>query len=365
MNHPLRQIYFYLTSGCNLRCRHCWIAPGGHQEAVQNDRHLSMDLFCSILRQADSIGCRSIKLTGGEPLLHPRIDEMLDQIRDLGFSLNVETNGTLCTPQLAEKIAVCKDVFVSVSLDGTDRATHDWIRGVGGSFERAVSGIRTLVDAGVRPQLILSVLKKNRAQIEPFVEMAVSLGASSVKLNVVQPVARAKNLYESGLALDIRALLDIGAWVEGSAFASAGIPVLYHHPPAFRPLGRMFGTQGDGCSTCGILGILGVLADGSYALCGIGQTVPELIFAHAESSELKEVWETTTLLNEIRQGLPNRFKGICRDCLMKEQCLGSCIAHNYYRSGDLWAPFWYCEEAQRIGRFPVSRLRPVPVRENG
>ncbi len=64
------------------------------------------------------------------------------------------------------------------------------------------------------------------------------------------------------------------------------------------------------------------------------------------------------LLLEIREGLPDRFQGVCRDCLLKGQCLGSCLAHNYYRSRNLWAPFWYCEEAARIGEFPRTRLRP-------
>ncbi len=364
MKFPLNQIYFYLTSGCNLQCRHCWISPGCRPEPGDSGRSLDPDLFSSILEQARRISVQSVKLTGGEPLLHPRIGELIEILRTGDFSVNIETNGTLCTPQLARTIAGCKDAFVSVSLDGIDPATHDWIRGVPGSFDRALSGIGALVDAGLRPQLIMTILNRNRKQIEQFIRMAESLGAASVKLNILQPMARGEELYKKNMTPDIRELLELGKWIEGSVSESAGIPVFFHHPPAFRPLGRMFGSNGDGCSSCGILGILGVLADGSYALCGIGETVAEMIFAHAASSGLKEVWETTSLLLEIRRGLPHRLKGICRDCLMNEQCLGSCIAHNYYRSRDLWAPFWYCEEAARIGRFPQTRLRPCSSQEN-
>ena len=120
----------------------------------------------------------------------------------------------------------------------------------------------------------------------------------------------------------------------------------------------MFGNNGDGCGVCGILGILGILGNGSYALCGIGETVAELTFGHAARDRLEDVWNNTPVLMELREGLPHRFEGICGDCLMKGRCLGSCIAQNYYRSKNIWAPFWYCEEAQRKGLFPKPRIPP-------
>jgi SynChlorMet cassette radical SAM/SPASM protein ScmF len=127
---------------------------------------------------------------------------------------------------------------------------------------------------------------------------------------------------------------------------------------AFRPLGRMFGQNGDGCGVCGILGILGVLSDGSYAMCGIGETVPDLVFGHAAEDRLEDMWNNTPIIKELRDGLPKKLQGICGDCLMKARCLGSCIAQNYYGTNDLWAPFWYCEEARKKGLFPETRIRP-------
>ncbi len=360
-SYPLTQIYFYLTSGCNLKCRHCWISPGYLPETAESGktgRHLDIDLFRSILRQAGDIGTDRIKLTGGEPLLHPGIEEILEIARSGGFRINIETNGTICTPSLAKRIADCNDPFVSVSLDGAERETHDWVRGVPGSFDRALSGIRALVNAGIGPQLIMTLLKTNRDQIESYIRMAEDLGAASVKLNVLQAMAGGKRLYRDGAAPGIRELLEIGKWVEGPLAESARIPVFYHHPPAFRPLGRMLGADGDGCSSCGILGIIGVLADGSYALCGIGESIPEMVLGHAADTRLEEVWREAPLLSEIRKGLPHRLEGICSDCLMKAQCLGNCLAHNYSRGRNLWAPFWYCEAAAGIGEFPLSRLRP-------
>mgnify|MGYP006266504527 CR=1 FL=1 len=132
----------------------------------------------------------------------------------------------------------------------------------------------------------------------------------------------------------------------------------YSHPVAFKSLGKMFGNNGDGCSVCGILGILGVLANGSFALCGIGETVPDLIFGHASKDRLEDVWNNTPVVLELREGLPYRFDGICGNCVMKSICLGSCVAQNYYRSKNLWASYWYCDEAEKHGLFPQGRIRP-------
>jgi SynChlorMet cassette radical SAM/SPASM protein ScmF len=360
--YPLNQIYFYLTEGCNLRCRHCWIAPKYQSE---NDSYAALDLglFKSIVEQAKPLGLTGVKLTGGEPLLHPQIKEMLEYIQTEDLSMTLETNGVLCTAELAEKMAACKEPFVSVSVDGADSWTHEWVRGVKGCFKAALRGIQNLAEVGLRPQVIMTIMRHNKEQMEAVVRLAERSGASSLKFNIVQPTARGEKLHNSGEALGIRELVDLGRWVETTLSDSSPLPLYFSHPAAFRPLGKMFCTNGDGCGVCGILGILGVLANNSYALCGIGETVPDLVFGHAGIDRLEDVWTNTPVLREIREKLPHRLEGICGHCLMKEICLGNCLAQNYYNNKSLWEPFWFCEEAQKLGLFPETRLTPERVNE--
>jgi SynChlorMet cassette radical SAM/SPASM protein ScmF len=134
------------------------------------------------------------------------------------------------------------------------------------------------------------------------------------------------------------------------------IKLFYSHPMAFRPLHRMFGDNAVGCGLCGIFSIIGVLGSGKYSICGIGETTPELIFGHAATDKLKEIWENNAMLKAIREGLPSKLEGICSRCLMKNRCLGNCIAQNYYSNKNLFAPYWYCEQAEKMGLFPKSRL---------
>ncbi|MDP6625428.1 MAG: SynChlorMet cassette radical SAM/SPASM protein ScmF [Nitrospinota bacterium] len=358
--YKLNQLYFYLTEGCNLACRHCWIAPKFQTEKTIYPA-LKFDLFRSIIEQAKPLGLSGVKLTGGEPLMHPEIDDILDHIRLENLRLTVETNGLLCTHELAQKMAGCKKPFVSVSLDGANATTHEWIRGVKGSFEDAKKGIRTLVKAGLKPQIILSVMRCNRDQLKTVVRLAEDLGAGSVKFNLVQPIERGLKMRETGETLTIEELVSLGQWVETSLSDSTKLKLFYHHPSAFRPLGKIFGNNGSGNGTCGIMGILGVLANGSYALCGIGESVKDLVFGHAAKDRMEDVWNNTPVLQELRKGLPDELEGICSECLMKNHCLGSCIAQNYYLKKNLLAPFWYCEEARKKGLFPESRLRPKGI----
>jgi len=355
--YPLNQIYFYLTEGCNLRCRHCWIAPK-YQSENNSSPALDLDLFQSIIEQAKPLGLTGVKLTGGEPLLHPEIKEILEYIRTEDLGLVVETNGILCAPELSRRMAACKNPFVSVSLDGADAETHEWVRGVTGCFDETMNGIRNLVDAGLRPQMIMTIMRHNKEQMEPIVRLAEGVGCGSVKFNIVQPTARGEKLHESGETLSIEELVNLGKWVENNLSNSTNLKLLYSHPMAFRPLGKLFSGNGDSCGTCGIFGVLGVLANGSYALCGIGETVPDLVFGHAATDSLEDIWTKTPILLELREGLPNRLEGICGDCLMKGICLGSCVAQNYYSNKNIWAPFWFCEGAYKRGLLPETRVLP-------
>ena len=86
------------------------------------------------------MGLGSVKFSGGEPLIDPEMEEILDFIKEEELGLTVETNGTVCTPALVKKIKECKNAYVSVSLDGPEAGMYEWVCGVKGSFDDAVNG---------------------------------------------------------------------------------------------------------------------------------------------------------------------------------------------------------------------------------
>ncbi len=353
-NPSLKGLYLYLTEGCNLKCRHCWLSPAyddGTTRPVM-DPHI----IEKILLEAMPLGLKKIKLTGGEPLMHPEIHQILDLVAKFPLRLTMETNGYLLNEALADHLARFENPHLSVSLDGAMATTHDKIRGVKGSFDRALQGINNLVARKIRPQIIMTLMQANRYEIEDMVHLATAVGAKSVKFNLVQPASRGEKMHQEGHTISVRELIEIGRFVEGDLSKRSSVPLYYTYPQAFRSLGRIF-DDGD-CSVCGILNILGVLADGRYALCGVGSVIPEMIMGSAREDSIQQVWRDNSVLKKLREGMPGKFTGICRRCAMKNMCRGACIAQNYYSSRDIWAPFWFCSQAEKEGLFPESRIIP-------
>ncbi len=350
---PLNQLYFYLTEGCNLACRHCWLAPKFDPDG-SNYPMLSLDVFHRAIEEAIPLGLQTVKLTGGEPLLHPDFLSMLDFLHEKSLDITLETNGFLLTPKIAGAVARQNNPFVSVSLDGADAVTHDRIRGVDGAFVKATAAIRILAENDLNPQVIMSIMQTNADQVEKLIELAEQLGAGSVKFNIIQPTGRGETILDSANGLQVNELIKLGRRIETELAMQANLELFFDYPAAFRSLRSI--ASGDDCGTCGILSILGVLPSGEYALCGIGSHMKELVFGKAGIDYLAKVWHENPILINLRQGLPEKLNGVCSHCLMKHLCLGSCIAQNYYRTGSLWAPFWFCEKAEQNGLFPDSRL---------
>ena len=149
---PLRHIYLYLTGSCNLKCRHCWINP---TFSTKIENYLRWSELEQLFESAKELGLQSVKLTGGEPFLHPEILEIIYGIKALNLNVAVETNGTLLDANAARAI---KEVgaFASISIDGPTAEFHDDLRGVEGSFYEVLRGAEFLRNEGVKFQVTFS-----------------------------------------------------------------------------------------------------------------------------------------------------------------------------------------------------------------
>jgi SynChlorMet cassette radical SAM/SPASM protein ScmF len=351
----LQQYYMYLTAGCNLACRHCWISPQ-YQPNGGTGGHLDFELFKRAIDEGLTLGLKHVKLTGGEPLLHPDITRIIDVLFEEKLGMTIETNGTLLTRDFTHYLREHSTLtHISISLDGASPSTHDPFRGVKGSFDKAVQGIRYLVEVGYPPQIIMSLHKGNVEDIEALVTLAGELGASSVKFNLIQPTGRGEVMAERTQVLDIKELVDYGDWIENDLGKRYKIPLMYSWPIAFNSLRRILGQSVS--QSCSIFSILGILSTGEIAMCGIGVDIPELIYGRLGVDQVKEVWINNATLKSMRDDIPGRFEGICADCIFKNQCLGACVAENYHQSRQLTAPFWFCQQAYEANLFPLGRLK--------
>jgi SynChlorMet cassette radical SAM/SPASM protein ScmF len=356
---PLIQYYVYLTAGCNLACQHCWLSPV-YQSKGGTGGHLDPSLFKLALEQGLPLGLRNVKLTGGEPLLHPDFLVFVDLLKENNIGLTIETNGTLLTADIVRYLKEKSTIqHIAVSIDGAQAETHDAFRGVRGSFDKAVNGLKMLVAEGFHPQVIMSIHRGNVDEIEELVQLSQGWGAGSVKFNLVQPTGRGESMAEHGRVLDIRRLVEIGRWVEGDLQKRVKFPLSYSWPIILFSLNRLLE---PGSSSCAILNILGILPNGKMAMCGIGEEIPELTYGQLGKDEVAEVWRKNTVLKEIRQDLPENLEGVCGECLFKYQCMGSCVAENYFQTRRLTASYWFCQQAYDAGLLSKNRLSKKEIK---
>jgi SynChlorMet cassette radical SAM/SPASM protein ScmF len=347
----LTELYVYLSTGCNCSCRHCWIVD----DARGSDEFLDVDVADAVFSQAQPLGLQRVKWTGGEPTIHPQFPELLLLQKKHGLQGRVETNGLEVTEELARLMKDCGVTHVSVSLDGALPATHDSIRGVRGAHERVLLALAALKAVSVPTQIIMTLMAENRGEVDALIELAQRAEVGSVKLNLLQPMLRGETLSQLGGGVPLDDLLSLRDHLEHDCSPRYSFPIFLDLPVAFRPLHLIF-DEGPG-GRCSILNVLGLLPDGSYALCGIGRHVPELVFGQAATDDLARVWNSHPVLEDLRSGIATRLEGICGRCLLNRYCLGSCVAQNYYRGGNLFSPFWLCEEAEAAGLFPAGRAR--------
>ena len=353
--------YFYLTHGCNLACKHCWLAPE-FQKGRSTGGHLDLDLLKGAVEDGIPLGLSNAKLTGGEPLLHPDFVKIVDYLTEKNISIIIETNGTLLTKELAFYLKEHSSTwFVSVSIDGANVETHDRFRGVKGAFDKACNAVSYLAQAGFNPQVIMSIHKGNIDEIEDLVTLAESLGAGSVKFNLINSVGRGALMEKRHEILTIQDLVALGKRMEKDVQTRHSIPLYYDWPAAFMSIQELLK---KGVSTCGIFHILGVLSDGSYAMCGIGVNIPELVYGKIGRDNLREVWVNNPTLVRLREEIPSQLEGICGKCILKNSCLASCVAQNYFESGRLTGPHWFCQQAYDQGLFPSTRITNEKVKEN-
>jgi SynChlorMet cassette radical SAM/SPASM protein ScmF len=232
------------------------------------------------------------------------------------------------------------------------------MRKVPGSFEMAKRGIGYLVEAGYKPQVIMSLYPGNEDEIEPLVQWATENRCGSVKFNIIQPSGRGAQMKQSESLPVIEKLEQLGRWIEKDLQNRYSISLFYSWPIAFHGIRRL---QADRGETCHIHNILGILSTGHLAMCGIGTQEKDLIYGRLGDDQVAEIWISNSVLGRLRDVIPDQLEGICSQCILKNRCLGGCIALNYYASRQLTAPFWFCSLADEVGLFPTSRRREAKI----
>ena len=191
--HELTYLFWECTLRCNLNCLHC--GSDCTQEAKTPDMPLS-----DFLQVLDSIAPHvnphktMIALTGGEPLMRKDLAQCGKEFYKREFPWGMVTNGYGLTSERLEELLQSGLRSVTVSFDGLNPETHDWLRGKNGSWERAKNAIAIIASAkDLVYDVVTCVNKRNIDDLEEIKKLLIRLGVKRWRMFTIFPKGRAEN----------------------------------------------------------------------------------------------------------------------------------------------------------------------------
>ena len=177
-NRPVTNLRISLTPRCNLSCIYC------HAEGEKNpENEMDADEVIEVMRVGAKFGIRSVKFTGGEPLLRSDLVRIVQAV-PVGMESSLTTNGTLLA-DVARDLKGAGLRRVNVSLDSLNCETYKKITG-SDRLSDVLDGIKAAVDAGLTPvKLNMVVLHGiNDAEIDDF--LAFVRGNRNLVLQLIE-----------------------------------------------------------------------------------------------------------------------------------------------------------------------------------
>ncbi len=177
----LRSAKVKLTARCNLRCYMC-----GYWKSKEEDR-ISTERALQLVKELQALQCRKVHFSGGEILLRSDAPEILTAAAET-MRVNITTNATLISKEVAKKLARSGIRSVALSVDSAQPKIHDRMRGQKGAWRRTLKGIHNLHAARLRwhPKMKLRintvVTRHNFRQLEELPDLLADIKPNQLLL---------------------------------------------------------------------------------------------------------------------------------------------------------------------------------------
>ena len=349
----LKEVYLHITHRCATGCPQCYLRDA-RAEGPTRPWELDTSAWHGVIDQAAALGADGFVIIGGDPFLRPDLFDLVDHISGsheasvrLFFNRSVEAD-------TADRLAAVGRgrLMPLISIDGT-RAVNDGLRG-DGNFDTALSSIRALLGAGLRPVVNTVLLRPVLPALPALSEALAAVGVETIHL--ILPHQRGGLARESTMVPTGEELLRAFEALESTA-AAVGLTI--DNVAAWR---RRLHTQRDLCSAGCTL--LAVDPEGLVHACPITCGDAGFVAGDLRRISLEDIWRNSPVL-ELLRAAHARDRGSCRECPVVDACGGECWVQAHYaaaaageRAGYL-APFPYCDfvrpTLERLGAGAQSR----------
>jgi radical SAM protein with 4Fe4S-binding SPASM domain len=335
-NSPL-VVSYTITKACNLRCSHCHVSA---REAMPNELNLQ-EAMQAIDEMAD-LGTRALIFSGGEPLLRKNfVLTCAEYCLDAGIIPAILTNGILLNSEVAWELKDAGIMAVGLPIDSIDRATHDKLRQVPGSFDSAVRAIGNCLDVDLEVVVTTMALKSTFEEMPRRLDFIASLGVDEFAVYDLIPVGRGKAMMEEAMTQEQRAKLV--RYMQGLqektelVFTMSGGQPLY--PEVAEEMHKNHGTSAKDLllKQFWIQEPVGCHAGRAYfSLRPDGDVYPctflPITVGNIRKQSIHDIWYNSKILQELRDR-KTHLKGECGKCEFRESC-GGCRGRAYTCTGD-------------------------------
>lgn len=154
---------FELTARCNFNCKMCYI-HNENNERIREDE-LTTEQWIKIADDAQKAGTLMVLITGGEPLLRDDFKEIYIHCKNLGFEININTNGSLITDELIDTFKEYPPAKISITLYGSNEEKYSEVIRRKGYYDKVVSNIIKLKEAGLSVKINITISEQKEEEI--------------------------------------------------------------------------------------------------------------------------------------------------------------------------------------------------------
>ena len=181
LGRPLRDLRISVTDRCNFRCRYCMPRErfGENHTFLPRRAYLSFEEIEKVVTACRPLGLEKVRITGGEPLLRPGLDDLISRVSSTGVEVALTTNASLLSGQ-APRLADAGLDRVTVSLDALDPKIHSQMTDSSIPVEVVLGGIDAALEAGLSPVKVNCVVQRgvNETEVAPLVRRFKGTGVT-------------------------------------------------------------------------------------------------------------------------------------------------------------------------------------------
>lgn len=181
-------VQIHPTLRCNLRCQHCYSASGPELSGGLDIAKLER-----LLPQLAEEGFNAVSVSGGEPLMYPHLQRLLQSAAGHGLVTTTTTNGLLLTERRLGEIAPHLRLL-AISVDGAPQS-HNRLRGLPAAFAKMAAKLPIVRRAGVPFGIIFTLTRHNLPELAWVADFAAGEGAELLQVHPLESVGRARD-YE-------------------------------------------------------------------------------------------------------------------------------------------------------------------------